>query len=520
MDFLKIQTNPLPFFLAESLNPDSMNRIAAFFAHGKRRFSSVKVDNGTLENYHSFNPLVRGTIQQLDSIAPRFALKKGDIEILNHPVTFYETLKEKILKAEKRIFLSSLYIGKHEDELVKVLDDALVKNPNIKLDILVDALRSTREAPHSDSTASLIAPLVEKHGKHRVNIRLYHTPHLHGWRESITPKRLNEIYGLQHMKIYGVDDEVILSGANLSRDYFTNRQDRYYLFKSKDLSNYYHGIQTAVSLLSYQLITSSRGFFLDWPTDNNASEPHLNVERFLSDSTRVLVPVLRTKKVETTTTNEDPDTLVYPVSSFAPLFKDDKSTELPSVLRMLSLLDHKGAKLTMTAGYFNIHPKIKERILRGQACSEIITASPEANSFYLSKGISGLLPDAYVYSCEKFMNEANSSAVKVLEWQNGVVNTPNGWSYHAKGLWVTPPGEDTPAMTVIGSSNYTRRAYSHDLECNALIITKDDTLRQQMKDEVDNLKKHTSELTMDDFKERRRVSPFTKVVANIVSPLL
>lgn len=322
------------------------------------------------------------------------------------------------------------------------------------------------------------------------------------------------------MKIYGVDDEVILSGANLSRDYFTNRQDRYYLFKSKDLSNYYHGIQTAVSSLSYQLITSSRGFFLDWPTDNNASEPHLNVERFLSDSTRVLVPVLRTKKVETTTTNEDPDTLVYPVSSFAPLFKDDKSTELPSVLRMLSLLDHKGAKLTMTAGYFNIHPKIKERILRGQACSEIITASPEANSFYLSKGISGLLPDAYVYSCEKFMNEANSSAVKVLEWQNGVVNTPNGWSYHAKGLWVTPPGEDTPAMTVIGSSNYTRRAYSHDLECNALIITKDDTLRQQMKDEVDNLKKHTSELTMDDFKERRRVSPFTKVVANIVSPLL
>ena len=31
----------------------------------------------------------------------------------------------------------------------------------------------------------------------------------------------------------------------------------------------------------------------------------------------------------------------------------------------------------------------------------------------------------------------------------GIVNTPGGWSYHAKGLWITAPGEDEPSITVI-----------------------------------------------------------------------
>ena len=55
---------------------------------------------------------------------------------------------------------------------------------------------------------------------------MYHTPLLRGVLKALVPQRYNETLGLQHTKIFVFDDSVILSGANLSSDYFTNRQDR------------------------------------------------------------------------------------------------------------------------------------------------------------------------------------------------------------------------------------------------------------------------------------------------------
>lgn len=521
-------------------------RITGALMHTKRHFSTIKVDNTPLNNYLSFNPLLRGTIQQLDSLAPRFELQKGDIEILTHPVKFYKLLKDKIKGAQNRIFLSSLYIGKHQNELVDLISEELEKKPNLKVDILLDCLRSTRDLPNH-STAHLLLPLVEKYGKYRVNIRLYHTPHLNGYKQLLTPRRINEIYGLQHMKIYGIDNEVILSGANLSQDYFTDRQDRYYLFKSEDLSNYYHRVQNAVSSLSYQISPSKarkEGFFLDWPTSNLASQPHLNIERFISDSTRVLVPVLKSKSKDldcepvdeedgklNETEKNDPVTIVYPVSSFTPLINPDQSTELQAILRMLSVLDNKNSKFVITAGYFNVHPSIRNKIIHSQSIDgKIITASPESNSFYKSKGISYYLPDAYVYNCQLFLQELENKSekgldiknrIKMLEWQNGIVNTPEGWSYHAKGMWINLPNEETPSMTIIGSSNYTKRAYGLDLETNAMIITKDEELKQAMKEEVDNLLQHTEEVKLKDFTEgKRQVSFGVKLATNILTTML
>ena len=43
---------------------------------------------------------------------------------------------------------------------------------------------------------------------------------------------MSEVIGVCHMKAYIFDDNVLISGANLSTTYFTKRQDRYYLFKN------------------------------------------------------------------------------------------------------------------------------------------------------------------------------------------------------------------------------------------------------------------------------------------------
>lgn len=42
---------------------------------------------------------------------------------------------------------------------------------------------------------------------------MFHTPNLTGLKKKYVPRRINEGWGLQHMKLYGIDDEIILSGC-------------------------------------------------------------------------------------------------------------------------------------------------------------------------------------------------------------------------------------------------------------------------------------------------------------------
>lgn len=460
------------------------------------------------------NAQVRSLAGRLDSIAPRFDLGQGQVEIMRDPADFYSTLKHKISTAEKRIFLSSLYIGKSQDELIECISKALKSRPGLKVHILTDALRGTREAP-SKSSASMLANLMKDH-ESQVDIRMYHTPHLHGLAKRVVPKRFNEGFGLQHMKIYGFDDEVILSGANLSSDYFTNRQDRYYLFKSEDLTNYYYKIQSTLGSLSYKLFHSNNEskFLLKWPKTNLLSEPTKDPSSFIKGSTEILTELLAFKK-SSSVIGSDPQkqTHVYPVSQFTPLFMQgrDASTEKKSVLSLLDYLNDTKVLWNFTAGYFNMLPDIRTKLIAAQSKGTVITASPFANGFFKSNGVSKYLPDAYLYLSKTFLREVYKSGrsddIKLREWKRGVVNVGDGWSYHAKGLWATAPGELEPSITIIGSSNYTRRAYNFDLETNGVVITSDPLLKKMMHEEVENLKKNTEALELNDFKDKDRKIP-------------
>ena len=55
---------------------------------------------------------------ELDKLAPRFDVSADKVEIVRSPAEFYETLKAKIAKAKRRVYLSTLYVGKSEHELV------------------------------------------------------------------------------------------------------------------------------------------------------------------------------------------------------------------------------------------------------------------------------------------------------------------------------------------------------------------------------------------------------------------
>ena len=448
-------------------------------------------------------PSVAALTLDLDRLAPRIDVNADQITILDGPTEFYETLKSKIRAAKRRIYLSTLYVGKTEHELISTIRYALLHNgEELKVSILTDALRGTREAPEP-SCASLLASLVAEFPG-RVEVRMYHTPNLTGFRKVLIPKRINEGWGLQHIKLYGIDDEVILSGANLSNDYFTNRQDRYHVFSSKQVTDYFARIHHAVCSISCVLRPSDHPskFDLSWPKENRAPNPLEAPRHYIAAATRLLEPLVEPMSSPSAPTT---NTSLYPLLCHPPTI----NTELPA---FTTLLDRPIKSYTFTAGYFNPHPIVTASLLAVSgplysAPGTILTASPWANGFFGSKGISGMLPAAYTHLSLKFLEAARGRKIQLREWQRGIVGQKDGWTYHAKGLWVTLPGSNPvgPSATLIGSSNYTTRSYDLDLEIGAMVVTSDEGLMRKWKKEEDILAKPSKQVTEKELagKDRR-----------------
>ncbi|CAD6502123.1 BgTH12-02364 [Blumeria graminis f. sp. triticale] len=466
------------------------------------------------------NTNLRSFTNDLDLICPSFRIDSSQIEILSTPTEFYSNLKAKILGAEKRIFLTTLYIGASEKELISLLQNVLRRKPDLKVSILTDALRGTRESP-AISCASLIAPLALEFGHLRVELRMYHTPNLVGIKKRYLPKRINEGWGLQHMKLYGFDNEIIISGANLSHDYFTNRQDRYHIFYSEEIANHFYRLHMIISSLSYLVKPDSElaaGYSLEWPVSNTVPSPLSSPTEFVNRASNLLLPIIRPSEVLRAPKHES-DTIVYPLSQLTSLFPScaDASTELSAISSLLSKLStpqFKTSSWTFTAGYFNPIPKLTSLLLATASTNNnIITASPWANGFYGSKGISGLLPPAYTLLLSRFLKEIirkrRKDDISLKEWRRGTAGQPDGWTYHAKGLWIslspkTEQGRLDVNISVIGSSNFTQRSYCLDLEAGVVIVTSNKDLMARLGKERDNLSEHAGEIGSEEFKKVER----------------
>ncbi|KAL8913442.1 MAG: hypothetical protein Q9171_001735 [Xanthocarpia ochracea] len=509
----------------------------------QRRLSSTTAPPATVKSACISSPWA-GFTSQLDQIAPRIDINPDQIEVLEGPKEFYETIKQKIRNANTRIYLSTLYIGKTEHELVSTIHQALSKSPKLKVSILTDALRGTREDPEP-SCASLLASLVVDFPD-QVEIRMYHTPNLTGLRKRFIPKRINEGWGLQHIKLYGIDDEVILSGANLSSDYFTNRQDRYHVFSSKRVTDYFARIHQAVCSISFLLqagnSTSYVSHNLTWPSTNPAPSPLSDPKGYIRDATSLLLPLTSPSASPRPSSPSSPassalqktggtttTTTLYPLLSHPQTL----NTQLPALTTRHSSLSLQS--YTITPRYINPHPHITSSLLTASSSSKggaaahgtILTASPFANGFYNSPGISGLLPPAYSHLSLRFLQRVRLAHANITlrEWQRGVVGEEHGWTYHAKGIWTyfsrSSEGGTReivgPAATVIGSSNYTSRSYGLDLEIGALVVTDDEVLMGKWRREEEGLREWTGEVGERELEgEERRAGWRVRVAMWIV----
>jgi CDP-diacylglycerol---glycerol-3-phosphate 3-phosphatidyltransferase len=90
------------------------------------------------------------------------------------------------------------------------LKNALRRKPALKVTILLDYFRGNR-IDNENSSFSILAPLKDEFGA-RFNLSMYHSPNVGSLMRYFIPPRFIEVFGLQHMKGYLFDDDLIISG--------------------------------------------------------------------------------------------------------------------------------------------------------------------------------------------------------------------------------------------------------------------------------------------------------------------
>lgn len=119
-----------------------------------------------------------------------------------------------------------------------------------------------------------------------------------------------------------------------------------------------------------------------------------------------------------------------------------------------------------------------------------------------------MLPAAYTHLSARFLDRVaeaqRTNSIELKEWRRGTVGQPGGWTYHAKGLWATLPKEEYPSLTFVGSSNYTKRSYSLDIEIGALVVTSDQELKRKLGEETEWLQKYSRRVSREDLRRTER----------------
>ncbi|KAF7312706.1 CDP-diacylglycerol--glycerol-3-phosphate 3-phosphatidyltransferase [Mycena indigotica] len=431
---------------------------------------------------------------------PKFTVAPTDIRVLLKPTDFHEQLKEMINNAHHRIFISSLYLGSTESDLVQLLTSALQRRPNLRLDMLFDLNRSTR--PEPNSTAKLIAPLVTQYPD-RVNVAFFRSPSLRGLMAKLVPPRYNEGWGTWHAKIYGADNELMISGANLNKSYFTDRQDRYIHFSHQhQLAHYCFDFIKAVSNFSFKLLPATirnseehsvhtKEYSLRWPLPN--MHPHE-----IHGVAQAALASLQDSYRHITSEPLDPRKIaLFPLMQAGQFNIREEEDTLQMLFEHLNDSPTTSRPLVdLTSGYFGLYDPYQKLILeKPNVDCRIVAASPRANGFYGSRGISGRIPEGYTLLEQRFMQavlHANRQfGVQLNQWER------DGWTYHAKGIWVSESEESLPLMTLFGSTNLNSRSAHIDTELSFLMLAPDDdseavlALRRQLAAERDNILAHS-----------------------------
>ncbi|KZT70067.1 hypothetical protein DAEQUDRAFT_750479 [Daedalea quercina L-15889] len=446
----------------------------------------------------ALEPSVQRFTYELAKHQPCYAISASSVNILTEPRQFYRCLLDMIRRARRRLFISSLYIGSEDLELVKELEASLHANPSLHIHMHLDYNRCTRPEPLS--TANLLLPLLRRYPD-RVHVWFFRSPKLKGLMAKVMPPRFNEGWGgTWHPKIYGADDDLVISGANLNKSYFTNRQDRYVqLTGQPELADYCFSFLEQTTSFSYSLLPSSTNgdnYVLHWP--HGDLHPH----HFES---KAKVALRAFQETQRNRPQESVDVLVMPIIQAGQFKIREEERCLDLLFQHLAepsstSSQYNGPLVDLTSGYFGLYKPYQRLVINSPVACRILAAGPKANGFYGSRGVSGRIPEGYTVLERRFMKavrasgrewpadvpleDGSVSGIQLGEWER------DGWTYHAKGMWLRPTSSSRPCLTLFGSTNLNSRSANIDTELSFMLVTTSPNLRTQLAEEVDGLRSH------------------------------
>lgn len=400
---------------------------------------------------------------------PIIPFNASDALLIREPSTFYETILERSRNCSGKIALSSLYIGTDSKErlLVNSIYDNLKNNSHLKVVIALDANRSMREDSFGRSSVSLLRGLKT----FPVKVNLVDTG-----RNSIInkifplPKRWLEVLSTYHAKALVFDDDVVLTGANLSSIYFEKRQDRYMLLKnSKQLSNYIFGLiqrlRSDCSLMK-ETLQEYNCQFMEHPASS-------------LDGT-------------------DCDSFIVPLVQY----KSAGLIEKEEFLNFLKASLPEKAQVYLSSGYFN-----PSRTVSDLRLDHVLAPSESANGFFGGRGLLSQVPKLYSALHSKY-TESHPNC-------NFSCYMKHDWSFHGKGLWV----EDVDGLYIhlIGSSNFNHRSSNRDFELQFLLLTSNYNLSSLLKEERQALWSESSLTGAESFSS---VNLIHRMIARILRSIL
>lgn len=398
----------------------------------------------------------------------RRCIATSSIKRLTSPKEYFFTLKTLISASKDRIVLSALYVGSEhfEQDLLQTINDALSDNSrsNLSVTIILDHSRATRK----NSSVAFLSPLVHKYFP-RFQIWLYQMPILRfmKWPMShILPNVVKETMAVYHVKYCLVDDVVILSGANLSKEYFSSRQDRYFVFRSD-------GHQTPLVRFLEDFSSVLGEHCHQVRSDGTIDPPKNRDHASLADALHRLS--------QNTCILDRSRTLMAPLIQHKSIFVDQCDRDISR------LFNHKQATFVVSSPY----PSFQENFIKNlvENCKKVVFIVPSlsAHGFSQGRGVKALIPKLHEESFRQAMNiclaHMNPSDLELRRYDK------DGWTYHAKGIWMK--SDDGSTATYIGSSNLGQRSSLRDFELGFILSTDDQSVKEILDSEVRDLTSHS-----------------------------
>lgn len=239
--------------------------------------------------------------------------------------------------------------------------------------------------------------------------------------------------------------------ANLNKSYFDNRQDRYLKLKnSTNLCEFFIDIIQTIAKQSFKVESNH-----DEPKFMGQYHPYKgDNKQYRIEVEKSILSLMKTYQIRfpkpTSLTNDQ--VLIVPLIQmglFNINYDRDFNIHLYSNLPLNS-------KLYLATSYFNMTKEYENELIdnkRSDTQISLLTASPQANGFYGSRGMSQYVPAGYTENEREFVERAekkclNDGQIQMLEYYR------SQWTYHAKGLWLYEKDDMYPVLTCIGSPNF------------------------------------------------------------------